>query len=108
MILHPRGRSGCERRHSADLGFVALLFARWAARNREALTAPGLLRSEEEQMGALQGYLREQSIKTDVHALPVAPGAALAIVLTAFALGSVVTGGKAPADEPATLSLIGP
>ncbi len=72
MILHPRGRSGCERRHSADLGFVALLLARWAARNREALTAPRLLRSEEEQMGALQGYLREQSVKTDVHALPVA------------------------------------
>ena len=61
-------------------------------------------------MGALQGYLREQSVKTDVHALPVATliGAALAVVLTAFALGSAVTGGKAPADEPATLSLIGP
>jgi hypothetical protein len=61
-------------------------------------------------MGALQGYLREQSVKTDVHALPVATliGAALAIVLTAFALGSAVTGGEAPEDEPAAMSLIGP
>jgi hypothetical protein len=61
-------------------------------------------------MGALQGYLREQSVKTDVHALPVATliGAALAVVLTAFALGSAVTGGEAPADEPAAQSLIGP
>ena len=61
-------------------------------------------------MGAVQGYFREQSVKTEVYALPVATliGAALAIVLTAFALGSAVTAGKAPADEPAALSLIGP
>ena len=61
-------------------------------------------------MGALQGYLRDQSIRTEVYAPPVATliGAALAIVLTAFALGAAVTVGKAPADEPASLSLIGP
>jgi hypothetical protein len=61
------------------------------------------------QMGALQGYFRDQSNRTEVYALPVATliGAALAIVLTAFALGSAVTGG-APADEPAALSLFGP
>jgi hypothetical protein len=63
-----------------------------------------------EQMGVVHGYFRDQSIKTELYALPVATliGAALAIVLTAFALGSAVTGGEAPADEPAGLSLIGP
>jgi len=61
-------------------------------------------------MGALQGYFRDQRVRTEVYALPVATliGAALAIVLTAFALGSAVTGGLAPADQPAALSLIGP
>jgi len=61
-------------------------------------------------MGALQGYSRDQSIRSEVYALPVATliGAALAIVLTAFALGSAGTGGKASADEPAVMSLIGP
>ena len=41
-------------------------------------------------MGALQGYFREQRVRTEVYALPAATliGAALAIVLTAFALGS--------------------
>ena len=60
-------------------------------------------------MGVVQGYFRDQSIKTELYALPVATliGAALAIVLTAFALGSAVNG-KVPADEPAALSLIGP
>jgi hypothetical protein len=45
-----------------------------------------------------------------VYALPVATliGAVLAVMLAAFALVSAVTGGKAPADEPAALSLIGP
>jgi hypothetical protein len=63
-----------------------------------------------EQMGALQGYSGDQSIRSEVYALPVATliGAALAIVLTAFALGSAVTGGKASADEPPALSLFGP
>jgi hypothetical protein len=58
----------------------------------------------------VQGYFRDQSVRTDVYAPPVTTliGAALAIVLTAFALGSVVTGGQAPADEPPALSLIGP
>ena len=44
-------------------------------------------------MGALQGYFRDQSIRTQVYALPGATliGAALAIVLTAFAVGSAVT-----------------
>jgi hypothetical protein len=61
-------------------------------------------------MGALQGYFRDQSVRTQAYALPVATliGAALAIVLTALALGSAVTGGQGSADEPAALSLIGP
>jgi hypothetical protein len=61
-------------------------------------------------MGALQGYFRDQSIRTQVYVLPVATliGAALAIVLTALALGSAVASGKVPADEAAALSLIGP
>ena len=60
-------------------------------------------------MGVVQGYFRDQSIKTELYALPVATliGAALAIVLTAFALGSAVNG-RVPVDEPAALSLIGP
>lgn len=61
-------------------------------------------------MGVVQGYFRDQSVKTEVYALPVATliGVALAIVLTAFALGSAATSGQAPADEQAALSLIGP
>ena len=60
-------------------------------------------------MDALQGYFRDQGVRTQAYALPVATliGAALAIVLTALALGSAVTGGQGP-NEPAALSLIGP
>jgi hypothetical protein len=63
-----------------------------------------------EQMGVVQGYVRDQSVKTEVYALPVATlvGAALAIVLTVFALGSAATSEQASADEPAALSLFGP
>jgi hypothetical protein len=63
-----------------------------------------------EQMGVVQGYFRDQSTRTEVYALPVATliGAALAIVLTAFALGSAVSNGQPPTDEPAAVSLIGP
>ena len=40
-------------------------------------------------MGAVQGYFRDQSVRTQAYALPVATliGAALAIVLTALRWG---------------------
>ena len=40
-------------------------------------------------MGALQGYFRDQSVRTQAYALPAATliGAALAIVLTALRWG---------------------
>jgi len=59
-------------------------------------------------MSNSQGHARDFGLNADRHAMPLTTviGAALAILLTVFALGVALTGGAVV--DPAALTLIGP
>jgi hypothetical protein len=83
----------CEGRHSLAFAFVILSSA-----------VGGFT------MSNIHSQTRDFGLNADRNAMPLTTfiGAALAILLTVFALGAAITGGNARSQDPAALSLIGP